>query len=249
MSNVLNAALSGNLTTVSNIQKTAAIVEKKVNNNKKKVMAASIAGSAIGIGAAVAGVYTLAKKGNPALTFKNLTYEEKDVLMVGAGSVLGGLTGGLIADKDKENIKPKLRESSTQFFGNMVCPISLLALGNKLIDKYNIKLPKLNSANSMANFINPILSVLPKVAMTIGALMGGMKIGNAIMNAVNNKIFNEKVQDKVEAEDYLVHADDLCLAANMLLKDAPSISTVTSKILPATFIIAGSKSGMQQKES
>lgn len=248
MSNVLSAALSGNLSTITNIKKPAAIVETKPNN-KKKVMAASIAGSVIGIAAAVGGVYALAKKGNPALTFKNLTYEEKDVLMVGAGSVLGGLTGGLIADKNKDNIKPKLRESSTQFFGNMVCPISLLALGNKLIDKFNVQLPKLNEINSLSKFVNPILSVLPKVAMTIGALMGGMKIGNIIMNAVNNKIFNEKIEDKVEAADYLVHADDLCLTANMLLKDAPSISTITSKILPATFIIAGSKSGMQQKEN
>ena len=43
----------------------------------------------------------MAKKGNPALTLKKLSYDEKDVLLIGAGSVLGGLAGGLIADREK----------------------------------------------------------------------------------------------------------------------------------------------------
>ena len=219
------------------------------NNNKKKVAAASIAGSAIGIAGAVAGVYAMAKKGNPAVSLKNFSYAEKDVLLIGAGSVLGGLTGGLIADKNNKNVKPKLREASQQFFGNMLCPIGLLAAGNKVLEKTNFKLPKINSNSKPAQIVNGVLSVLPKVAVTIGALMGGMEIGNKIMNTVNNKIFKEDIKHDVHAEDYLVHADDLCLAANMLLKDAKSISAVTSKILPATFIVAGSKTGMQQAEN
>ena len=68
------------------------------------------------------------------------------------------------------------------------------------------------------------------------------------MNKVNNKVFKEEVKHEVEAEDYLVHADDIFLATNMLLKDAKAISNVTSKILPATFIVAGSKTGMQKAE-
>ena len=99
-------------------------------NYKRKIAAASIAGSAIGIAGSVAGIYAMAKKGNPALTLKKLSYDEKDVLLIGAGSVLGGLAGGLIADRNKENVKPKLREASQQFFGNMLCPIGFLAVGN-----------------------------------------------------------------------------------------------------------------------
>jgi len=232
-----------------NINKNYSTVSfQKKNQNRKKVTAASVAGSAIGIAGAVAGVYAMAKKGNPAASIMNLKYEEKDVLLIGLGSVVGGLAGGLAADSDKENVKPKLREASQQFFGNMVCPISLLALGNKILDKTDFQLPKLASASKAAQAVNGVLSVLPKIAVTIGALMGGMEIGNKIMNAVNDKIFKEKIKHDVHKEDYLVHADDLCLAANMLLKDAKSVSTITSKILPATFIVAGSKTGMAKAE-
>ena len=49
--------------------------------------------------------------------------KEKDVLLIGAGSVLGGLTGGLLTDKDPKNKVPKLREASQQFFGNTLFPV------------------------------------------------------------------------------------------------------------------------------
>lgn len=238
--NVLNSILAEKPTVKTNPYNT--------KEYRKKVKAASIAGSAIGIAGAVAGVYAMAKKGNPAVNLKNLSYEEKDVLLVGAGSVLGGLAGGLIADKDTKNIKPKLREASQQYIGNMVFPIGLLAAGNKILDKTGFKLPKLSPEFQYSKHINGALSVLPKIAVTIGALIGGMELGNKVMNKVNNKVFKEEVKHDVQAEDYLVHADDLCLAANMLLKDAKSVSVITSKILPATFIVAGSKVGMQTAE-
>ena len=56
--------------------------EPKQINNRKKVVAASLAGSAIGIASSVAGIYAMAKKGNPALVLKNLAYQEKDVLLI-----------------------------------------------------------------------------------------------------------------------------------------------------------------------
>lgn len=214
-------------------------------NHKRKIAATSIAGSAIGIAGSVAGVYALAKKGNPALTLKKLSYDEKDVLLIGAGSVLGGLAGGLIADRNKENVKPKLREASQQFFGNMLFPLGFLSLGNNILEKTNFKLPKINSDSKPARIVNGVFSLLPKVAVTVASLVGGMEIGNNIMNKVNNKIFKEDVKHEVNIEDYFVHADDLCLTANMLLKDAKLISRLTSKVLPATFIVAGSKTGMQ----
>lgn len=217
------------------------------NNNRKRTQIASVTGSLAGIAGAVAGVYAMAKKGNPAIKLRNLVYEEKDVLLIGAGAVLGGLTGGYLADKDGKNKKAKLREASQQFFGNIACPVGLLAVGNKLLDKTKFKLPKINSSSKTANLINTVLSVLPKVVVTVASLVGGMELGNKIMNNVNNKIFKEDVKHNVKAEDYLVHADDICLTANMLLKDARSISALTSKVLPLTFVLAGSKTGMQEE--
>jgi hypothetical protein len=243
--NVLDSILQSNLQQAQTVQ-TPSQNGKKAKN--KKVMATSIAGSAVGIVGAVAGVYSLAKHSNPAVTLKNLSYEEKDVLMIGAGSVLGGLAGGLIGDDDKKNVKPKLREASQQFFGNMACPIGLLALSNKILDKTNFQLPKIASNNKAAQVVNGVISVLPKVVTTVASLVCGMEIGNKIMNKVNDKVFKEEIKHDVHAEDYLVHADDLCLAANMLLKDAKSVSVVTNKVLPATFIVAGSKTGMAKVE-
>ena len=217
------------------------------NNNKKKVMAASIAGSAIGILGATAGVYALAKHKNPALTLSKITYDEKDALLIGLGSVVGGLTGGLLSDKNKDNTKMKLREASQQFVGNMVFPFGILAGANRLLDKSNFKMPQINSASTIAKAANHVLKVLPKIAVTIGSLVAGMEIGNFVINKINNKIFKENIKHDVKAEDYLVHADDICITANMLLKDVESLSKITSKILPASFILSGTKTGIQQK--
>ena len=250
MMNILNAALNSTyksyqpgLKTPENLN-----MNKQINfsANRKRVKVASVIGSAIGITAAVAGIYAMAKKRNPDTKLHNLTYEEKDVLLIGAGSVLGGLTGGLLSDENKNNIKPKLREASQQFFGSMMCPIGLLALANKGLEKLNYTPPKIPNNVKGAKALNVIIGALPKVAVTIGSIVAGMEIGNKIMNKVNNKIFKEEVKHDVEASDYLVHADDICLAANLLLKDTKSISKITSKALPATFILAGIKTGTQE---
>ena len=94
------------------------------NSNPKSVKKASYIGSALGIIGAVALAYTGAKKKNPNLSLKNLSYDEKEILMLGAGSIIGGLTGGLLADKNKENKVPKYREALQQFFGSLLCSLS-----------------------------------------------------------------------------------------------------------------------------
>lgn len=217
-------------------------------NNRKKVKIASVAGSAVGIATAVAGVYAMAKKGNPAASLKNFNYSERDMLLIGAGSVLGGLTAGLVTDKNKENKVPKIREATQQMVGSIACPIGFLAVGNKILEKTKFKLPQINSTSKPAQIANSVLKVLPKVVVTIGSLVSGMEVGNKVMNVINNKVFKEEVKHNVKPEDYLVHADDICVGANVLLKDVKAISGITSKILPATFIISGTKTGMAKKD-
>ena len=225
-------------------------VEPQVSNkkNKAKIVAASVAGSAIGIAGAVAGVYAMAKKGNPTLALSKLKYAEKDVLLIGTGSVLGGLAGGLIADKNKENVKPKLREATQQLIGNTVFPVATLAAANGILEKTNFHLPKIKSNSKPAKIANAVLAVLPKVVVTVASLTGGMHVGNKVVNKLNNKIFKEEVKHCVKPEDMLVHSDDICLTASMILKDAKTISNVVSTALPATFLVSGAKTGMQQKE-
>lgn len=217
--------------------------------NKRNVTVASVAGSAAGIATAVAGIYAVAKKGNPSVSLSKLTYNELDSLVIGSCSVLGGLTGGLLADKDKSNTDLKLREASQQIIGNTVFPLTFLAVANKLLDKSGFKLPQLNSNSKYAKVLNPLISHLPSAVTTIACLTGGMEVGNKVINKINNKIFKEEVKHDVHPEDYLVHTDDICLTAGMLLKDTPKLANITSKILPVSFIVSGAKTGMQQNES
>lgn len=217
-------------------------------NNRTKVAVASTVGSAVGIAASVAGIYAMAKKGNPSLALKKLMYQEKDVFILGAGAIAGGLAGGLIADKNKENVVPKVREAAQQMIGNTLFPVSFLAVGNKILEKTNLKLPKLKSSSKPAQVINTVLSALPKIVVTLASLTAGAQVGNKVVNTVNNKIFKEDVKRVVAAEDMLVHTDDICLATSMLAKNTPKIASFSNAILPATFIVAGAKTGMQQKE-
>lgn len=214
-------------------------------NNNKRVKIASIVGSAAGIALTVAGL-GLAKKGNPLLALKNISYSEKDIVLISTGAIAGGLVGGLASDKNKENFKPKLREASQQLFANTVIPVGFLAVAEKVLEKSKIKLPQINSTNKVAKAVNVVLSALPKIVTTVASLGVGMIVGNKVMDKVNNKIFKENNSSNIHPEDMIVHADDVCLSANMLLKDSQKLSAITTKILPWTFIIPGTKTGMKQ---
>ena len=249
MANVLQQALarptSITPTVANNNQQTVTPTKKKID---KKVIVGATVGSALGIAGAVAGVYHMAKKGDPKLLLRNLAYAEKDVLLIGAGSVLGGLTGGLLTDKEKKNTVPKIREATEQMVGCIALPVGLLAAGNKLLDKANIKMPQLKSASTMAGYINNALKHLPKVLTTLGCLVAGMFLGHEITEKISNKIFKEEKNTKVEAKDFLVHTDDLCVAASLIFKDTEKISKVTNKILPLSFILSGIKTGTRKAE-
>lgn len=216
-------------------------------NNRAKVVLSSVAGSALGIAGAVAGVYAMAKKGNPAATLKNLKYAERDVLLLATGSVAGGLAGGLIADKNKENVKPKLREATQQLIGSTFIPVALLTTSMEMLDKTKFQLPKLKSNSKPAKVVNAVLNVLPRVALTFASLFGGAQIGNKVVNDFNNIVFKEHVKHDVKPEDMLVHSDDLCLAGSMVLKDVKNLSNLVCSALPATFLVSGIKTGIQQK--
>ena len=217
-------------------------------NNRAKVVLSSVAGSAIGIAGAVAGVYAMAKKGNPAATLKNLKYAEKDVVLLATGSVLGGLAGGLIADKNKENVKPKLREATQQLVGSTFFPVATLTVGMDLLERTKFQLPKFKSTSKPAKVANALLGVLPRVVVTLVSLFGGAHLGNKVVNDFNNFVFKENVKHDVKPEDMLVHADDLCLAGSMVLKDVKNLSNLVCSALPATFLVSGIKTGIQQKQ-
>ncbi len=250
--NLLNAAINSTYQTYQ-----PGIKEQKKPNQtlpdfsaekRAKVKKASFIGTVIGIIAAVCIIYNSAKHRIPEFDFKKYTYNETDIITLGSGSILGGLIGGTIADKNEKNQEAKVREASQQYFGSLLCPVGILALAEKGLEKSKFALPKINSTKKIASVCNRVLGAIPKIVVTIGSLVAGMELGNFIMNKINNKLFKEEVKHDVAAADYLVHTDDACLALNMLLKDSQKLSGITTKVLPVSFILAGTKTGMKEAE-
>lgn len=216
------------------------------NRNDSKVKVASLVGSSVGITLAMASILNKLKKGGNPTKITDLIYSEKEVLKLGGASILGGLTGGLLTDK-KENAKPKLREAMQQFFGNIVVPVSILALNLSLLKKSKLTMPLLKEGKKFANQINPLIKEIPRVAVTIVSLVGGLEIGNRIMNKVNDKVFNEHVNREVKPSDYSAHVDDLCFASTFIFKN-PKIQSFMTKVLPASYLIAGFETGTKKAD-
>ncbi|MBR1616793.1 hypothetical protein IJ670_01435 [bacterium] len=223
-------------------------ISAKIDNsqNLRRTKIASIAGSALGIGASVGMIYSIAKKSNPNLKFSDLKYDELGIVGLGAGSIAGGLLGGLIADENKENTNPKIREGLQQLFGSLMCPMALVAVFTRALDKSGFKMPDFKA---LPKGLNNMIAALPRVGVIFGSLVLGMNVGNKIMNKVNNFIFKENKERKVELSDYFVHTDDACVAASLVLKDVESVSSVTNKIMPLAFLLSGIKTGTAQKET
>ncbi len=262
--NISNVSFAGTKKTIVKPQ------EDKLKNqasegpsHNEKVKLAALAGSALGISSIVLATLLKARKGGNPVNLVDLKYTEIDALKIGAASVLGGLTGGVLADT-KENTKPKIRESIQQFGGNILFPVSILALNNKILDKINIKMPQIKDSakivDKLKSFLksddkaikilgktNSAIKHLPRVAVTVASLIGGMELGNIVMTKLNEKIFKGKVKHHVEPSDYTAHLDDICLTASFISEN-PAIQRFTSKLLPLTFLVAGYKSGAHRKE-
>lgn len=242
-------------------------------HNDRKVKVASLVGSATGIAIILGGILTKnhkkmlnetaaeaqklgvavetllkEKAAKSAGKIKPLPLDKpEDLLKLAAGSILGGLTGGLLTDK-KENAKPKVRESLQQFFGNITIPVSILALNMHLLDKSKFSMPLLKATRKYANKLNPVIKEVPRIGITIASLFGGLALGNKVMNKVNDKIFKGKENREVKPSDFSAHADDLCFASSFIFKDGSAIKGVISRILPATFLVAGYEAGTHKAQ-
>lgn len=241
--------------------KTAYIQQSKTNKSKcctekacthldekqsSKVKVASFVGSTAGIALSIAGIlYGLKKSGSPT-KFMNLRYGEKEVIALGASSIVGGLAGGSLFDK-KSNLKPKLREGIRQLAGNILAPVGLLAVNLKLLEKSKLALPLIKESSKAAKALNPVIKGLPRMLVTCFSLVAGMEIGNTLINKVNNKVFNENEVKHTKPSDYSAHADDICFASTFMFNN-PAIQSFVSKILPATFLVAGYETGTKAPE-
>jgi len=166
----------------------------------------------------------------PSKMFKNIKksylatadFEAKEVIAMGAGSCLGGLAGGYIVDKNKDNRRAKRRETIMQM-GNVSIPILTVAL---LIDK--------------------IFKNKSKGFKAIAGLAGvgiGVALSNIIMNKLNNYIFDEGKNDgrKMKVTDFSAHLDDVVVAAHYISK-ADWVHAI-GRLVPAALVIPGLEIG------
>ena len=156
---------------------------------------------------------------------KNVDYEVKEVVSIGAGSCLGGLAGGYIIDKDKENRKLKRREA-LMHFGNISIPIITVGV---LVDELFKKSNK-----------------WVKAFAGLGGVGAGIYMANIIMNAVCNKIFRDDSNSRgVEVTDLPAHLDDVVVAANYISDS--KIVKLLGRVIPLALMVAGNEIGTKNK--
>ena len=199
---------------------------------KEKAIVATT--SALGVGASLA---VLAKGSgyslNPTRMFKNFKksyvastpFFAKQIISIGVGTCLGGLAGGFIIDKDKDDRKAKMREAIMQM-GNISVPISTVALFNKICSKHG------------------------KLAQSVGSLAGifaGVYLANFLMNKLGNFLFKTKDERGVKLIDFSAHLDDLMAGASYI-STSKWVHNI-ARVVPAVLVLPGIEVGTRKAEN
>lgn len=157
----------------------------------------------------------------------NIEYGLKEMLFTSVGSVLGGLSGGLLFKKD-ENKKTKVKESVFQVC-NIAVPTSIVAGLLKLTEKNK-------------NFKGALPKII-SVAIGIGA---GMPIAATVSNGINNGLLDKENPNrrKLKLKDCFVHIDDL-VGALVLARIPFADKLHVDKILPVLYGVCGYEAGVK----
>lgn len=214
---------------------------------------AFIAGTtAVGVAAGLAVLAKTAKGAkyslNPKKMFKNFKqsyvfkapYEEKEIITIGAGSCIGGLAGGYIIDKNKDNRKAKLQETLLQA-ANISFPAVLTIrfakagkyLGNRFLEKDKKAVT--------------LRTQVPKATAALIGLFTGVYMSNFFANKINEFIFNKGKGRPVKLSDFSAHLDDFCMAAKQINETNPLIHSFTMAI-PVALMVAGNEIGNKQAQ-
>ena len=249
------------LTTLAGVGSALALISKKqgFSLNPKNIMKTPLKDWAI------FGVY---HKNRPSA--KVLDIEEPEILALAAGSVAGGLAGGMLFD-DKKYRKAKICESVNQLLGNVLVPVACVGGASRLYKKYSSKIQKYVPQINMSIFdktqkalekristkagsdfnkyglpvfkgINKFLRIIPPCGITAVSLGCGIVAGNRVSNFLNEKVFNKKVDRRIQKTDFAPHVDDLSMAIT-LMADKSAVSGVIARTIPAFLCIPGLEVG------
>lgn len=189
-------------------------------------------------------IFKIADENNPKM--KVLKFEAPQILLMGLGSVLGGLAGGAIFDK-KENFGAKCSEAVNQLLGDVSIPLGFVAVPTILYKKFE-KLAKTETPHiklqKVSKFItgNKFLRVLCPTVISGTSLATGIIAGNKVSNAINEKVHGIKADRGIKITDFAPHIDDVCLAITLMAENSP-IGSIISKFVPIALTVAGIETG------
>ena len=203
------------------------------NANQKGVVLATTALGVLGSCALLAkkAKYSL----NPIKMFSNIKnsylskvkYEVKEVCTIGAGSCLGGLVGGYLIDKDKENRRIKRREA-LMHYGNIAIPIITVGV-----------------------VVDEVFKKSNKWVKALAGICGigvGLYLANIIMNKLCNFIFKDESASRgIEITDLPAHLDDAVVSAGYVFPTSKFVHGL-SRIIPLALMVAGNEVGTKNKE-
>ena len=168
---------------------------------------------------------------NKISSFLDIETELKEFLILGGSSILGGITGGIISDKN-QNTNNKIKEGIYQF-GNIAIPASIVTGLAKLVEKAKIK--------------NAFSSKAAKIMAVIVGIGGGMPLSSKICNKINNFYDGNKqhYNRSIKLKDGLMHIDDVSWA--LILADPRLAGKLCiNKILPLLFLTSGYEAGTKK---
>ena len=166
--------------------------------------------------------------------FKTTKIKAPEIITMGIGTCLGGLTGGYLIDKNHENRKAKRREAVMQL-GNIAIPILTVDLTNKLCNKLKVS-EKTTKGKSIRAFAS------------LGAILAGIYLANFIMNKVSNALFKEKTNERgVKGTDLFPHIDDV-LASAQYIDESSDIAHKIARIVPFALMVAGNEIGNKKAQ-
>ena len=168
--------------------------------------------------------------------WSKIKFDDAPVITIGAGSCLGGLAGGYLIDKDKDNRKAKKREALLQMTNislPIVFTVYLAKLGENLGNKFWDK--------SRPENLQTYRTKLPQGILAMIGLFAGVFTANIVANKINEHIFHQGKGRPVQASDFSAHLDDFCVAAQQIHNG--KIVRGISRLVPVALMIAGNEVG------
>ena len=206
-----------------NISKNSTILHKNIiNNNRKnspslKEHIGVAAGSMIGT---LLPILLMKKQQNVRL--RDLKYPPDKMILLSAGSIAGGIIGGVVADKTTD-AKVKGGEGGLQFF-NVLFPTLLIE-------------PIL----TICKMVKPLNNNIVKIGLLMSGIVGGMHLGAKVSNIVTRENEEEKKR-KVGAIDFLANID--VISGALVASKVPFVNKIPiEKLMPLIYTFTGYQSG------